>query len=30
LAAIGIEGLVTTGGMFAYGALPEVDDLFRR
>jgi len=29
-AATRIEGLATKGGMFAYGALPEVDDLFQR
>jgi peptide/nickel transport system substrate-binding protein len=29
-AATRIEGLATRGGMFAYGVLPEVEDLFQR
>ena len=29
-AATRIEGLATKGGMFAYGVLPEVEDLFQR
>lgn len=29
-AATRIEGLATRGGLFAYGVLPEVEDLFQR
>jgi ABC-type transport system substrate-binding protein len=29
-AATRIEGMATRGGLYAYGVLPEVDDLFQR